>query len=554
MAENEPADICFADVAEEPESEIDLNEAIAQSFKINQRNESVGFSMTNNGADVKQPKLAMTLGHFWRPGSELKIAFFSGTDWQKDKVRHYAEEWTKHANLKFKWIEYRSAPVDILIDFDRTKGSWSQIGTNSARVSARGRPSMNFGWVREGVKEEKMRSTILHEFGHALGARHEHSSPHSQIQWNKEVIYAEYAKPPNSWGKEKVDNNVFKAHTFDTVQATEYDPDSIMLYAFPARYTLDNKGTTRQTVLSERDKAYMRFCYPKEAPAAGLFNTIEVASVDKPVTERKSVKYYHEKYASPPQLALGLNSLEMAAQRNIRVQIEALEPGRETFLASIKTWGDSILKNAGMTWLELGPKLAYIQSGVVDLQEFWRWRWLPRANAKWVPFATPFKSQPKVICFIKSLDLDHRNNWRFKTYPTDVSTDGFKIHLDSWGDSGLYGGSVTWLAYPSDELGVTSGRFSTEDIRSSKDPKPDNTSTVFFERPFAKMPNVLMALDELDFDCQNDLSLRVGTSMVREKGFDWQLQSWGESKMYRAGASFLAWGEPAKQRGGLTII
>ena len=47
---------------------------------------------------------------------------------------------------------------------------------------------MNLGWIHDSKSEDELRSVVLHEFGHALGAVHEHESPYASIPWNKEKV------------------------------------------------------------------------------------------------------------------------------------------------------------------------------------------------------------------------------------------------------------------------------------------------------------------------------------------------------------------------------
>ncbi|OJJ35931.1 hypothetical protein ASPWEDRAFT_134451 [Aspergillus wentii DTO 134E9] len=550
-------DICISGAEDEPKSQDDLNAMMALSFQMNPRNEAVGFAMAD-GVDEKQPRLAMRLGKFWPAGKEIKIAFHSGTDWQKSFVEKYASEWTQYANLKFKWVgNYnRATGADILIDFKVGDGSWSMVGVDSLLRTRKGNPSMNFGWVDEGGNHVYMSGTVLHEFGHALGAHHEHSSPQSEIQWDKEAVYAAYGGPPNNWDKGKIDHNVMRVWGMDQVQSTRFDPDSIMLYSFPARYTLNNKGTKSNRVLSESDKQYMRFCYPGHATDAGHFNTMEIAMPSgKPRQDYKTEKYYHEKYASPPPLILGLNHLDMSGQHNARVQLAALDQGKEKFSARIRTWGDSVLNSAGMTWLEAGPKFDFLQQGTVELKDMSRWPINKGSSWKWIWFPRRFKTTPKVVPFIQSFDLDQKTGWRFKVYASRIRTNGCYIYVQSWDNTKIADAKVSWLAYPADQPGITSGRFSTNDVRSYKHPQADNSGTVKFDKPFAKLPKLLVALDEIDYSPQKDLRVRVGNSMVTERSFDWNLQSWGDSIMNCAGASYLAWGEPADSKSeGLVIL
>ena len=63
---------------------------------------------------------------------------------------------------------------------------------------------MNFGWIVGGKKEEDIRSVVLHEFGHALGAIHEHLSPMADIPWDRDAVYKDLSGPPNNWDRAKI--------------------------------------------------------------------------------------------------------------------------------------------------------------------------------------------------------------------------------------------------------------------------------------------------------------------------------------------------------------
>jgi len=109
---------------------------------------------------------------------------------------------------------------------------------------------MNFGWLDEGV--------VLHEFGHAIGLAHEHQNPDKGIQWNEEAVIRDLSGPPNNWDVATIQHNVLRKYSHDQVNGTEFDAKSIMLYSFPAEWTLDGFHTEPNDVISDIDKEFAR--------------------------------------------------------------------------------------------------------------------------------------------------------------------------------------------------------------------------------------------------------------------------------------------------------
>ena len=107
---------------------------------------------------------------------------------------------------------------------------------------------MNLGFMDGG--------TAAHEFGHAIGLAHEHQNPAGGIQWNEAVVIRELGGPPNFWDEAKARHNVLRKYSADQVNGTKFDPDSIMLYFFPAEWTINGIGTKANEVLSDFDKAF----------------------------------------------------------------------------------------------------------------------------------------------------------------------------------------------------------------------------------------------------------------------------------------------------------
>ncbi len=194
----------------------------------------------------------------WINGSTIRIGFINGTPAQIDMVKDIVPQWTRHANLKFEFTDAMSA--EIRVTFDANDGAWSYVGTDNLNIP-KPNATLNLGWQDEGV--------ILHEFGHMIGLSHEHQNPEEGIQWNEPVVIQELAGPPNFWDEATVRHNVLNKYSADILHGTDFDEESIMLYAFPSEWTQNGFSTHENEDLSKIDKAFVQSAvmYPPMDPA-----------------------------------------------------------------------------------------------------------------------------------------------------------------------------------------------------------------------------------------------------------------------------------------------
>jgi hypothetical protein len=203
-------------------------------------------------------RLALVTGSKWQPGDAIRVVFMDGDPAVQEKVKRVAETWTKLANVKFYFVQDPKA--DIRISFNQ-RGSWSYIGRGCLDVPS-DEPTMNYGWLTPESTDDEVRRVVLHEFGHALACIHEHQNPAGGINWNKPAVYAYFAGPPNSWPKERVDQNLFATYSKDLTSYSALDRNSIMMYPIPKEFTLDGFEVGLNTDLSGTDKEFIRQMYP----------------------------------------------------------------------------------------------------------------------------------------------------------------------------------------------------------------------------------------------------------------------------------------------------
>jgi choline dehydrogenase-like flavoprotein len=68
---------------------------------------------------------------------------------------------------------------------------------------------------------------------------------------------------PNYWDEADIKRNVLQKYSPTGITATDYDPDSIMLYMFEGELFSDGKGPTNDNKkLSSKDIAFIKQLYP----------------------------------------------------------------------------------------------------------------------------------------------------------------------------------------------------------------------------------------------------------------------------------------------------
>ncbi|HEX8651802.1 MAG TPA: matrixin family metalloprotease [Pyrinomonadaceae bacterium] len=212
---------------------------------------------------VSRDRALLVESTIWPKGHrELRCKFLDGSAKQKKKVEDKAHLWELFANVRFKFVA--SGDAEIRISFTAGQGSWSALGTVALLESEypKDEPTMNFGWLKANTEDEEYERVVLHEFGHALGLDHEHQNPNAELKWNIAEVKRVYSGPPNRWSFKDIEVNILQKYSPAGVKATRYDPDSIMLYMFPASLFLEGEGTKLNYKLSRMDKEFIRKTYP----------------------------------------------------------------------------------------------------------------------------------------------------------------------------------------------------------------------------------------------------------------------------------------------------
>ena len=209
----------------------------------------------------------------WNPGTVITVKLLNDPYDMADKIKTYAAEWEKYANIKFDFVTSGNANVRIGFDWNDSRWvTWSYTGTDCKFIRNQNEATVNFA-LWDAANEATKRADVLRAFGQVLGLDLEHRHLSFDAGWTSRI--ADY------WESEIEDIpwDELKEYVFDPieernlVQTNEYDENSIMIWPFSRKYA-NNTARECNYELSAMDIAFIGQLYPREQEQGQLALTL----------------------------------------------------------------------------------------------------------------------------------------------------------------------------------------------------------------------------------------------------------------------------------------
>lgn len=277
----------------------------------------------------------------------------------------------------------------------------------------------------------------------------------------------------------------------------------------------------------------------RKNPTIGVFQTTDVSRANYREKATKVIAFTSP-YSAPPGLPLGLTIVDIGKDEEVRVSCFVSKVANNSFEVNINGSAKTKLHWSACAWLEIGASDPDFQFGRFSTLENCPWD-TQACNKGWVGFSRPYDTPPKVVVWLTAFDMGREKHWRLKAYASDITGTGFKIHIDTWDDTVLRSATASWVAYTAGRTGICSGSFSTTDMRSKDHPQRFNNGySTFPTGAFTATPRIFMAISSIYISRDANMRLKVKASSLTAAGMMWHLDSWSDTILYTASASYIA--------------
>lgn len=166
-----------------------------------------------------------------------------------------------------------------------------------------------------------------------------------------------------------------------------------------------------------------------------------------------------------------------------------------------------------------------------------------------VTFSEPFGVRPNVLVQLAAVDAQSPAHKRIETWASDVTREGFRLHVRTWADSIVWMAKVSWIA-SSNPAQVQLGTCTASDVKILES-KAGAPALVQFAQPFKGTPEVSLGWSALDASGEANLCLLAESKDVCKSGFSLDCTTWCPGSIaWSTTMSWIACSSPAALQTG----
>ncbi|KAJ7257177.1 hypothetical protein B0H12DRAFT_1015483 [Mycena haematopus] len=178
-----------------------------------------------------------------------------------------------------------------------------------------------------------------------------------------------------------------------------------------------------------------------------------------------------------------------------------------------------------------------------DTQAIHAWDKPTEKTSGVVTLPQTYVAPPRLSIGLKALDIKAGANVRVKTSITDGDKAKFTAHIDKWSDTTLYSAAIDALVLKPANLDILSGEFNTGEEHAWQHPQLATKHRIEFQRPFITPPKVLVYLKQIDAGNGSSVRIKTYVTDIDAKGFTVHIDTWADTQLYSATASWVAYPE-----------
>lgn len=181
-------------------------------------------------------------------------------------------------------------------------------------------------------------------------------------------------------------------------------------------------------------------------------------------------------------------------------------------------------------------------AGQFNTMEIRPWNQPASRNTQLKFFQRTYTEPPRLAVGLNYLDFEGNRGIRIDAIAENITENCFVANILSWADSILWAAGMTYFeAGPSFDF-LQIGTFNTLEIRPWQNPQLLNSKRIRFPKPFeGRPPKVICWLQMMDLGVGRGFRIKTYPTNIDVNGFTLHIDSWADTVMYSAAATWLAY-------------